>query len=417
MYFNRHTVRVLLLSLVAAGSVLSAGCGSESGDTRSLSEVVRAGVLNATAIVVRADQSIDRVALAEQLQYRAYAVLNDGSEVDVTNDVTWSVDNEVVATINSNGVLTASVIEGTQAVNTYQVSVQASLASLSGATHLTVSDATLSALTLSPDSPTIDECRTQAFSVVGRFADGSDRVNVSGLSFESSDLTKAAFASDTSTELLTFDTTLDDSAVDTPITVTVSSQGVQGTTAVSIANTLQTLQVQGETRIALTRTTTTALSVLASYGGDSVDITAQSVFASANTDILTVDAQGGVTAQATGVTQITATCGGLTEQIQITVADIDDYKIETTADQPLFPDDEITLTYVQEFSDGVEVDISDDALTEWTILEGAEVIDSLVDGVLILDGTFVGYNEDSVRLQATYDGANAVTVELSIANQ
>ncbi len=419
-----------LLSVCGLGFWIAAvlvGCGGESGDSQSLREAVRAGALNATAIVVRADQNIDRIALAEQLQYRAYAILSDGSETDVTTDVAWSVDNDVVASITSNGLLTAAVLEGAEVVNTYGVSVQASLASLIGAANLTVSDATLSALTLTPDSPTVDECRTQTFSVVGRFADGSDRVNVSGLVYESSDTTKAAFASEASSQLLTFDSTLDANSVDTPITVTVTSQGIQGATPVSIANTLQSLTVQGETRIALPRTdtsnTTTStvtsmvpLSVLANYGGDAVDITAQSVFLSGNSDVLTVDAQGQVTGQASGVTQVTASCGGVSAQIEITVADIEDYKIETSADQPLFPDDEIILTYVQEFSDGVEVDISNDELTDWTILDGADVIDSLIDGVLIMDGTFVGYNDDSIRLQATYDGANAVTIELSIAN-
>lgn len=109
------------------------------------------------------------VAAGTSINLVATGTLTNGTKQDITNSVLWTSSNPSVATIsNASGSYgsAAGVAPGT-------VTVIAAFAGQVGVASLTVTDATLSAITINPPSPIINLGDRQQFSATGKFSDGT----------------------------------------------------------------------------------------------------------------------------------------------------------------------------------------------------------------------------------------------------
>jgi hypothetical protein len=109
------------------------------------------------------------VAEGTSINLVATGTLTNGTKQDITSSVLWTSSNPSVATIsNASGSYGSAtgVAPGT-------VTVIAAFAGQVGVASLTVTDATLSAITINPPSPIINLGDRQQFSATGKFSDGT----------------------------------------------------------------------------------------------------------------------------------------------------------------------------------------------------------------------------------------------------
>src|SRR5207247_8307001 len=96
-------------------------------------------------------------------QFTATGTYSDNSTQDLTAQVAWSSSNTGVATIDSAGLVT-SVAAGT-------TTITATLGLVSGNTTLTVTNATLSSVAVTPTNPSIANGTTRQFTATGTYSE------------------------------------------------------------------------------------------------------------------------------------------------------------------------------------------------------------------------------------------------------
>ena len=115
------------------------------------------------SIAVTADNFIIPIGLSEQLT--ATGTYSDGSEVNITNDVTWNDANDNIS-ISATG-LAPGVAVGPDTAT-------ATLGAVSGSLNLAVSSATLTSIALTPPGPyALQVGSSRQLVVTGTFSDGS----------------------------------------------------------------------------------------------------------------------------------------------------------------------------------------------------------------------------------------------------
>ena len=119
-------------------------------------------------------------------QFKAMGTFKDGSQRDVTTSVSWTSSGSAVATIDSSGVA--------QALAPGQVTITASGAGLAGTANLTVTNASLASIQITPASPSIMAGGTEQFSAIEIFSDGSSADITPGVTWQSSVLTVAGMS-------------------------------------------------------------------------------------------------------------------------------------------------------------------------------------------------------------------------------
>jgi trimeric autotransporter adhesin len=242
-------------------------------------------------------------------QFTATGTFSDGTTQDLTATATWASNDTAVAANPPNGLATGA--------NVGAVTITARLASVtSPGVMLTVTDATLTGIAISPTSPSIAIGTSQQFTAIGTYSDASTANITSSVPWQSSDRTKATINAGKATGIATGNTT-----------ITASLNGVTSNTA-SLTVTAATL-----TSIAVTP----ANPVIAK--GTTRQFTATGTFSDGTTQDLTTDpsltwqsdtagvatiassgaTKGQATAVAPGTARIIATRGSVSGSTVLTV--------------------------------------------------------------------------------------------------
>jgi len=166
-----------LATAASAGTAtITATSGSISGNTTL---TVTSATLSSVA-VTPANPSIP-VGLAEQ--FTASGTYSDGTNHDITAQVTWQSSSPSVATINSSG-LGTPITPGT-------ATITATSGSISGNTTLTVTSATLSSIAVTPANPSIPVGLAKQFTASGTYSDGTNHDITAQVTWQSSNLSVA----------------------------------------------------------------------------------------------------------------------------------------------------------------------------------------------------------------------------------
>lgn len=116
----------------------------------------------------------------------AIGTYSDGSSLDVTGSVTWTSGTLGVATIASSGIATG-VAAGTSVVT-------AASGTVSGQTTLTVTNASLLSVAVTPGLPSVAPAATVAFTATGHFSDGTTQALTAGVTWTSTTTSVATVA-------------------------------------------------------------------------------------------------------------------------------------------------------------------------------------------------------------------------------
>src|SRR5262249_44934118 len=170
---SRRIMRKLCASVLAAGlTFLSFGCGGASNSGGSGGNGGGGGgtpsPVTLTSITV--STITPSIAPGTTAQFTAQGKYSDNSTQNLTSQVTWSSSQTSVATINSNGVagLAKAVAGGTSTIT-------ASMSGVSGTATLTVTNASLVSINVTPVNPSINVGTQQQFTATGSFSDGTSQ--------------------------------------------------------------------------------------------------------------------------------------------------------------------------------------------------------------------------------------------------
>lgn len=237
-------------------------------------------------------------------KFEALGVYADGTSINISDRVTWTSTTPAVATVNGSGMINA--------ISTGTAVISAAVAGKSGQTTLTVTDAALVSITISPLAGTAIAGVNVQFSATGVYSNGTSQNLTSMVTWVSSDPAITSFNQDR----------MANSGLASALTAGVTT--VTASMANISANTTFTVTAASLTGLVITPANpsvivglTHQMMVTGTFNnGNSVDLTTQAVWSSADVTLLTFNANGAAnsglaTAFAAGTVAVAASFGGM----------------------------------------------------------------------------------------------------------
>jgi trimeric autotransporter adhesin len=294
-------------TLAAGTTEISATSGTIVGKTTLT-------VTGATLMSIAVTPATPKIAKATKLAFTATGKYSDGTTQDVTATATWASATVATATI-SNAAGSIGLASGV-AAGTSEIS--AAVGAVSGKVTLTVSDATLVSLAVSPPLPSIAKGRTQAFSAIGFFSDATRQDLTSTATWASSVPAKASVSNAAGSIGL-----VSAEAVG-PSEISAAIGAINGSTIVTVsAAVLNSIDITPALP-SIAKGTKQQFTATGTYSdGSKQALTGDVAWSSATTATAVVSSAGGSKGQASGVTEgssvITATLDGINGKTTLTV--------------------------------------------------------------------------------------------------
>jgi hypothetical protein len=214
-----------LATTASVGSTtVSAISGSVVGDTIFT-------VTDATLASIEVLPATPSVANGQAQQFTATGHYTDNTTLDLTTDVTWGSSDGSVATVSndpgSNGLATTTSAGTT--------TVSATSGSVSGEATLTVTDATLVSIDVTPTTATVANGQTQQFTATGHYTDNTTLDLTTEVTWDSSDSLVATLSNDPGSNGLATTTGVGNT------TVSATSGAVSGSASLTVASTAPTV--------------------------------------------------------------------------------------------------------------------------------------------------------------------------------
>jgi uncharacterized protein YjdB len=230
-------------------------------------------------------------------QFSAIGTFDDGSTHNLTGEVTWSSSNSGAATIGASG-----LAKGLSRAATATTNITATLGTVSGFTTLTVTNATISSISISPAGRTIAPGTQLQFTATGTFSDGSTQVLNRDATW-ASDNTAVAIAEGVGTV----------TAV-APGTANISATfgGVPGSVLLTVSSVTLTSIAVSPSTAAIAPGSTLGYSATGTFSdGSTQRVTSTVTWSSSSTSVATITTAGQVTGESEGTTTITAQQGSV----------------------------------------------------------------------------------------------------------
>ncbi len=286
----------------------------------SLGAVSAEATLNVTATAlssITVTPVLSSVAMGLSRQFTAVGIYADGSTQNISHTVVWASSNIQTATMNVNGTVNSGLATG-QATGVVQIT--ATLGAVSGSATLTVTAASLSSISVTPQNPNVVNGLTRQFSATGLYSDGSTADLTTLVSWTSGTI---AVASMNASQMPASGLATGLSAGTSLIRATYT--GVEGSTTLTVtAATLVSIDVTPANTSAVVNETEQFTATGTYTDGSLVNITDTVVWTSGNTAVAAMNASGQpnsglATALAVGNSNITAALGAVQDSAVLTV--------------------------------------------------------------------------------------------------
>jgi hypothetical protein len=258
-------------------------------------------------------------------QFTATGVYTDNSTQNLTAQVTWASSDGAVASVSnaagSNGIATTIAVGSTM--------VSAASGDVAGETMLTVTDATLVSIEVSPAAPSVANGSTRQFAATGLYTDNSTQDLTTQVTWTSSDEAVAMVSNSAGSNGLAT------TAATGSTTVSATSGAVTGETTLTVsAATLVSIEVS-PVNASISNGSTQQFTATGLYTDNSTqDVTAQVTWASSDGAVAPVSNAAGSNGLATtageGSTTVSASGGGVTGETTLTVTDATLVSIEVS---------------------------------------------------------------------------------------
>lgn len=355
-------------------------------------------LLSASSSLERLTLDLASVTLAKgtSASFQLTGRFNDGTFLDLTSAASWSSSDSNIATVSGGTV---------QGRSPGAATIRASFAGQFIEAQVTITDATLISLSLSPNTPAIAVGTEQDFTVAGLFSDGTFDDLTSDVTWESSDTTIATITNGTAQGLAPGQTT-----------ISVSFDGKSASTVLNVTSaTLESLEITGGAS-SITKGTSTNFRAIGHY----TDNTSQDLTTAADwtSESSSVDIDKGVAYGSDLGTNITLTASFLgtsgSASISVTEAQIVALKVETVgtnAPTLLNVGDALNLKATATFTDDSEQDVT--LIADWT--SSATSVATVAQGNPN-GGTVTGATPGQSEISASFDGqSGSLRVSVQVA--
>ena len=276
------------------------------------------------------------IPLGQNQQFTAAGHFRDGSTKDITASAVWNSSNPTVAAISGPG-LAVSRAAGS-------ANITASFSGVAGNGTLTVTQAILVSIVITPTNADLVLGTLKQFTAAGTFSDQSVKDITASVTWTSSDNSVAAISGGGLATALALGS----------LTISATSGSVGASTSVNVESAvLSSLTIKPENaRIA--QLTGQQLNAIGTYtDGTTHNVTGKASWASSNTSVATIAATGLANAVAPGTTTITATLDSITAS---TILDVTNATVVSLSVSPLgrtiAPGTRLLFRAVGLFSDG-----------------------------------------------------------------
>jgi trimeric autotransporter adhesin len=297
-----------LATAVAAGSAtITATAGSISGST-SLT------ITAATLVSIEITPPDPTISDRSTKQFTATGTYSDGTTQDVTGVVDWSSSNTSAATISnaagSKGLATAVAAGAT--------TITATSERISGTTSLTITEARLMFIDVTPPNPSIANGTHQQFAATGIYSDGTTQDLTGTVTWSSSNTSVATISNAAGSRGLAA------SVAAGSTTIQATSGSISGYAALTITPaTLVSIAITPPNP-SIARGTTQQFAATGTYSdGTTQDLTGAVTWSSSNTSVATISnaagSKGLATSVAAGSTTIKAASGSISGSTTLTI--------------------------------------------------------------------------------------------------
>lgn len=348
------------------------------------------------ATVVRLQITPSTLSLAKgaSQQYNVKAVYSDNTIRNVTNSVTWKVDNTAIVGVDSNGVANALSVGDTYISATFNGVTSENKA------HLTVTNEVLTSLQVTPAIATLSKGNYQQYHVIATYSDHSTQ-----------DVTKlVSWNSDISAVL--FDKLGYANAKRTGVhQLSAQYNGVKSNTvSLTVTNAVMT-SIQVTPAIAsVAKGRDQQYVAIATYSDQTtLDVTYQAHWNSTNNDSADISYLGLTHAMEEGDSIITATFNGIKSNsaaLKVTAATVESIQI-TPADKSIAKGVEQAYTAIATYSDKTTQDVSDFA-TWYSSNRTAATIN--------ISGVAHALSIGETQIQAIFDDVSSNTATLRVTD-
>lgn len=280
-------------------------------------------------------------------QLTATGTYTDATTQPITTQVTWASSNDSIATV-SNAAPTQGLAT---AVNPGSVTITATMDGIPGSTTLTVTNAVLTAIEITPTNPSLPLGTTRQFMATGIYTDTTTQDLTDQVTWTSSNDAIATVSNAAPHGLAT-------SVALGSVTVTATMGAFSGTTTLTVtAAELVSIAITPPTP-SLPRGTTRQLTATGTYTDNSTqDITTQVTWLSSDGNVAPVSnadpTRGLATAANLGTVTITAAMGSVSGTTLLTVTAAELVSIEITPMNPSLPRGTmLQLTATGTYTDG-----------------------------------------------------------------
>jgi Big-like domain-containing protein/centrosomal CEP192-like protein len=289
----------LASGLSAGSATIGATLGSVTGSTNLV-------VGQPTLVSIAVTPASPSFALGTTQQLQAVGTYTDGSTVNITSSVSWSVGTANIATVNSQGLVSSSAVGSS--------SVVAASGAVSGSTVVNITPAVLISITVTPAIPTIPLGVSQQFTATGTFSDSSTQNLTQTVQWSSDTPSTATISNVGGTQGLVT------SAGTGTATISASSGSIKGSTTLTVTAAALVSITVAPANPSIALGTTQQFTATGSFTDNStMDLTATATWSSDTPGTATINNAGLASSAGSGTANITATSGAISGSTTLTV--------------------------------------------------------------------------------------------------
>ena len=335
-------------AISAGGLATTKGTGTSTikATSGSIFGTATLTVGSATLVSIAVTPPNPSVPIGVTEQFTATGSFTDSSTQDLTASVTWSAMASTTASITTGG-LAKGLAVGT-------ATITATSGSISGSTNLTVTNAVLASIAITPATPAVPLGLLQPFTATGTYSDASTH-----------DITALVTWASSNSSTASIDATGKATARNLGSTnISAKLGSIQGSTTMTVsAASLRSITLGSDVTIA-TKTSHSFTAIGTFNDGSTRNISSNVSWSSTDTSVATIPASyqvaKGVNA---GTTQITATLNSITGTANLTVTGATLNSISVTpANATIAPNIKLRYFATGSFNDGSTQDLSLDVV-------------------------------------------------------
>jgi uncharacterized protein YjdB len=295
-------------------TAIAAGSATISATVNGLNGSTTVTVSDATLVSIELNPVEPSVPVGTRQNFTATGIYSDNTSRNLTGQVTWISSDPSVASISTAGGTRGQAV----ALASGSTTISASLNGVTGTTTLTVTDATLTTIQITPFSPTVPIGFASNLVATGIYSDNTTRDLTNQVTWTSSAPAVASVSDAGGTRgLLT-------SLSAGTATITATYQGVSGTDTVTVSSaTLRSIKVTPSTATIGVHATQAFVATGTLSDATTLDVTAYVTWLSTTPAIASISNAAGSRGTATGLSAgsvtVSAVRGAVTGTAKLTV--------------------------------------------------------------------------------------------------